>query len=277
MIQRDPEIEASRVQIHPDTGRTRRVFSRSDWRMNGRFYGGWWQGIKDDWRSKIFLDDQPTIEVDFKGLHVAMLYAVAGEDMVSDPYNISPTIYSAYPRELVRKFVKRLVLTAINAKDKSSAYRAFREGFPSGHVGKKLTNKKLDKLLDAFLTLNPILADYLFSDRGIRLMYLDSQITTHVHNHFTKQGVPVLSVHDSYIVDFMKVAELRQVMAEASEAVVGRPLPTAIKLPDMPEYSDVSDEQLQEHIENRKGLRCVEYVARMMEYQDRSGRTICPI
>ena len=66
-------------------------------------------------------------------------------------------------------------------------------------------------------------------------------------------------------------------MVEASEAVVGSPLPTAIKLPDMPEYSDVSDEQLQEHIENRKGIRCVGYVARIMEYQDRSGRTICPI
>jgi len=138
VIQRDHEIEASRVQIHPETSRTRRVFSRSDWRMNGRFYGGWWQGINDDWRSKIFLDDQPTIEVDFKGLHVAMLYAKAGEDMVSDPYNIPPTIYSAYPSELVRKLVKQLVLTAINAKDKSSAYRAFREGFPSGHVGKTL-------------------------------------------------------------------------------------------------------------------------------------------
>lgn len=64
-------------------------------------------------------------------------------------------------------------------------------------------------------------------------MYLDSQITAQVHNHFTKQGIPVLSVHDSYIIDYMKVAELRHVMAEASKAVVGQPLPTSIKLPDM--------------------------------------------
>lgn len=70
-------------------------------------------------------------------------------------------------------------------------------------------------------------------------MYLDSQITACVHRHFTRQGVPVLSVHDSYIIDHMKVAELRQVMAEASEAFMGRPLPTAIKLPDMPEYANV--------------------------------------
>lgn len=108
-------------------------------------------------------------------------------------------------------------------------------------------------------------------------MYLDSQITAHVHRHFTEQGVPVLSVHDSYIIDHMKVAELRQVMAEASEAVMGRALPTAIKLPDMPEYADVSDRKLQEHIENRKGIRCIGYMDRMLTYEARTGRVISPI
>jgi hypothetical protein len=133
-----------------------------------------------------------------------------------------------------------------------------------------------DKLLDAFLKLNPIVANSLFSDQGIQLMYLDSQITAHVHEHFTKQRVPVLSVHDSYIIDHMKVAELRQVMAEASEAVMGRALPTAIKLPDMPEYANVTDEQLQMHIDNREGIRCVGYMDRLFAYQDKSCRCISP-
>jgi hypothetical protein len=255
MIRMATDDDASRVHIHPDNSQTRRVFSRSNWEMNGRFYGGWWQRVNDDWRSKIFIDDQPTIEVDFKGLHVAMLYAKAGEEMRGDPYAIPPDLFQSYPPELLRKLVKRLALTAINAKGKSSAYRAYRNGFSSGHAGKTMTDKKLDGLLQAFLDRNPVLAEFLFTDQGIKLMYLDSQITAHVHRHFTEQGVPVLSVHDSYIIDHMKVAELRQVMAETSQAVVGRALPTAIKLPDMPEYADVTDEELQEHIENRKGLR----------------------
>ncbi len=144
-------------------------------------------------------------------------------------------------------------------------------------MGKSMTNKKLDKLLDAFVAHNPVLSDFLFSDQGIRLMYLDSQITAHVHRHFTNQGVPVLSVHDSYIIDHMKVAELRQVMAQASEAVMGQALPTAIKLPDMPEYADVSDEDLQEHIENRQNQRCQGYVDRLLAYEARTGRVISPI
>ncbi|WP_113913692.1 hypothetical protein [Roseovarius dicentrarchi] len=276
VIQTAKDIEASRVHIHRDNSRTRRVFSRKNWEMNGRFYGGWWQRINDDWRSKIFIDDQPTIEVDFKGLHVAMLYAKAGEEMQGDPYDIPRKGFQAYPKEMVRAIIKQLALTAINAKDKSSAYKAFRDG-SSTDFGKTRTNNDLDKFLRGFLDHNPVLEDYLFSDQGIRLMYLDSQITAHVHRHFTEKGVPVLSVHDSYIIDHMKVAELRQVMAEASEAVVGRALPTAIKLPDMPEYAHVSDEELQEHIENRKGIRCQGYVDRVLAYEARTGRVISPI
>lgn len=140
-----------------------------------------------------------------------------------------------------------------------------------------MKNEKLDQFLAAFLDQNPVLTNYLFTDQGIQLMYLDSQITAHVHRHFTKQRIPVLSVHDSYIIDHMKVAELREVMAEASEAVVGRALPTAIKLPDMPEYENVTDEELQEHIENREGLRCAGYMDRVFAYQERTNRSIAPV
>jgi hypothetical protein len=216
--------------------------------------------------------------VDFKGLHVAMLYAEAGQEMTIDPYDIPKAVYHSYPKEMLRTLVKKLTLTAINAKDKSSAYKAFREGFPAGHLGKRMKNEKLDELMGAFLTLNPILSDFMFSDQGIRLMNLDSQITSHVHRHFTEQKIPTLSVHDSYIVDNTKVAELRDIMAEASKAVVGRALPTSISLPDKPEYSEISDYELGVHIENRKtSRRCVGYMDRLFSYQERTGRSICPV
>nr|WP_309503387.1 hypothetical protein [uncultured Roseovarius sp.] len=60
--------------------------------------GGWWQRVNDEWRSKIFIDDQPTIEVDYKGLHVAMLYAQAGAEMMVDPYDIPRTLFQIYPK-----------------------------------------------------------------------------------------------------------------------------------------------------------------------------------
>ena len=48
----------------------RRIFSRGSWEKNGRFYGGWWQQVSKDIRKQIFINDQPTAEVDFKAMHV---------------------------------------------------------------------------------------------------------------------------------------------------------------------------------------------------------------
>ena len=81
----------------------------------------------------------------------------------------------------------------------------------------------------------------------------------------------MLSVHDSYIVDYRRVSELRDAMAEASEAVVGRALPTSIKLPDMPEYSEVTDGMLKAHIQNRKNVRCRGYLDRLVSYKTRAS------
>ncbi|WIY26144.1 hypothetical protein [Parasedimentitalea psychrophila] len=251
------------VRIDGNDIRIRRIFSRSSWELNGRFYGAWWQQVDGDWRAKIFINDTPTVEVDFQGLHINLIYAELGEDLVGDPYDCSQIKIPGYPQSSVRMLVKRLALIAINAKDKSSAYRAFRESFSGGQTGTHMTNEWLDRLLDGFLTRNPKLTDYLFSDKGVELMRVDSKITAYIHRHFTEQGILILSVHDSYIIDYSKVAEMRAVMAEASEAITGGPLPTSIKLPDMPEYSEVSDQQVLDHIRSRHEERCQGYLDRL--------------
>lgn len=68
--------------------RTRRIFSRSSFDLNGRFHGGWWQHINSNWRSKIFINDTPTVEVDFRGLHVSLLSLEAGVELTADPYDL---------------------------------------------------------------------------------------------------------------------------------------------------------------------------------------------
>ncbi len=277
LIQLDKALPSSIVRIGPQWTRTRRIFSRGSWQMNGRFYGGWWQRLNAERRSHITINDQPTIEVDFQGLHVAMLYAEAGEELKGDPYNIPARHFPEIDPKLLRKFIKRMVLTAINAKDKLSAYKAFREGFPTGNPGKNIDNKTLEKFLVAVVGRNPVLEGKLFTDQGIRLMFLDSQITAHIHRHFTQQGVPVLSVHDSYIAEHTRVAELRDVMAEASMAVMGRALKTAIKIPGAEEFQPVSDYDLQCYVDNRLGKRTDGYMERVYDYQEETGLDITPL
>ena len=61
-----------RIKIDQSKKFVRRIFSRGDWNCNGRFYGGFWQQVGSEYRKDIFINDSPTVEVDYKGLHAAI-------------------------------------------------------------------------------------------------------------------------------------------------------------------------------------------------------------
>jgi len=251
----------------------RRVYSRGDWGCNGRFYGGWWQQIGSYYRKDILIDDTPTVEVDFKGLHVQILAAEQGVDLPKDPYQLPHGTVLGTPPELQRQLVKKLVLTALNATDRVSAYRSFRSEWQTGHMGKTITNERLDALTERLLEQYPFLRDLVFADQGIRLMNVDSQIAERVHRYFTQQGVVVLSVHDSFIVEYTRVGELRAVMGQASEAVVGRPLPSDSDGVGLDEIDADKREDLKERRDERV-IRCEGYLARKTAWEERMGRPV---
>ncbi|NRB18689.1 MAG: hypothetical protein HRU33_14290 [Rhodobacteraceae bacterium] len=187
------------------------------------------------------------VEVDFRGLHISLLSLEAGVQLTGDPYDVSDRLLGGVPARLQRDLIKKLVLTAINAGTKDAAFKGLRDGFSTGHAAKTLTNVQLETLLAAFLERSPHLAGLLFKDHGVRLMYLDSQISEWVHRHFSDQGVPVLSVHDSYLIDYTRVGELKRVMAVASEAVAGAALPTANEYLGLDEW-DPTAEHFQDYV-----------------------------
>ena len=127
--------------------------------------------------------------------------------------------------------MKLLVLAAINAKDRGSAFGAFRQAQPTGSVEKTLTNDELGLLLDTFLQQHPYLEDGICSDQGIRLMNVDSHITNFIIKEFVRRQKPILSVHDSYIVGTKDVEHLQDCMKEASIHVVGVDLAAEQEIP----------------------------------------------
>ena len=225
----DPYVErqkadgsAQKVSIDRSNQFVRRIFSRNSWNLNGRFYGGWWQQIGEDYREDIRIDGSPTIEVDFKGYHVAIL---ANEQGISKPvdydwYNFDEVFIDGFDAKTQRKALKLLVLTAINAKDKDKAFQAFRNN--SRH---RLENTQLELLLSKFIEKHPYLEEGICSDRGIDLMYKDSLVTSLIINEFVKKQEPILSVHDSYIVKRDSVLLLRDTMNKATKAVLSTSLP----------------------------------------------------
>jgi hypothetical protein len=251
----------------------RRIFSRGSWELNGRFYGAWWQLIPSTLRRDIYINDTPTVEVDFKGLHVSILSAEQGVELEGDPYTIEGLMLPGLPPELQRSLVKQLVLTALNAKDRKSAFQSFREGWPANHYGKGMSNEELGFLLEAFTARHPHLNNLMCADQGIRLMNVDARVAELVHHHFTQQGVPVLSVHDSFIIDYTRVGELKRVMAEASAAVVGQAMAVSATALGVDE---VGPDILLDFVTWTQTPRSAGYLQRMKAWEVRVGREVIP-
>ena len=213
-----------RVSLRQHNKFVRRIFYRGDWNLGGRYHGGWWQQIPSELRRHILINGNPTQEIDFSGFHVSLAYGLKGLPPPSDPYALT-FVAEGLTKEEQRGAVKLLALTAINAKDRPTAFMAFRDEMNREQRGKqnkvKYTDQLLTILIDGFLDENPSIAHYLCADKGVELMAIDGNITTRLIEHFTYKNVPILTVHDSYIVEFEYEEELIRVMNDAFAKELG--------------------------------------------------------
>jgi len=182
---------------------TRRIFNNHSWEDGGRYYGGWWQGTPKDWRKKILLDGSRAVEIDYSGLHIVLLYALEGTDywqtVAEDPYRLEGYEES----ERMRSLLKQVLLTSINGESKQNAL---------GAIQKEVNFNKdeyqwvidegidLGELIDKFSKTHSPISKYFFSGHGVKLQNLDSNIAEMIVNEFTRREIPVLCIHDSFIV-----------------------------------------------------------------------------
>jgi hypothetical protein len=167
-----------------------RVFHRGDFANGGRFYGGHWQNIPaEGGRDTITINGEPTIEIDYRGLHIRLLYQEAGKPMPADPYDVD-----GWPREQA----KLALLIAINARSHMSAVRALADALRRD-VPDPFTTA--DRLLKAVKAKHPDIAWALASDAGVRLMRKDSELAERIMLETVRAiGIVPLAVHDSFIV-----------------------------------------------------------------------------
>ena len=206
---------------------TRRIFQNGTWDDGGRFYGPWWQTVPKEWRSRIRINNLPTIEIDYSGLHIVLLYAEKGIDYWDqdgeDPYKL-PGVEES---ERMRILLKDILLAAVNAKDESAALKGVRKKInfnkeEYGWVGDERVDLK--SLIRQFAQRHALIQDRFFSNAGIKLQNIDGKIAEQVINTLTDRDTPVLSIHDSFIVALPVEDKLRREMKESIDAVVFREL-----------------------------------------------------
>jgi hypothetical protein len=215
------------IPISSNERLVRRIFNNASWKDGGRFYGGWWQRVPSFFRSKIYLNNEGTIEDDYRSLHPNLLYANKGLDYAKlkrgDAYDIH--VSNINDKDDKRKLVKRLMLIAINAKDEATTFRAVKselqEEIP--YFSFKFDNLKL--ILNNLKEKHHEIADDFCTGKGLQLMNLDGKIAEYIIDKFTQNNIPVLCIHDSFVVPRSKDDFLRLTMNEAIVNITNQGLP----------------------------------------------------
>jgi hypothetical protein len=162
-----------------------RVFNNRSWEQGGRFYGGWWENCPSELRQRIVISDKSTIEIDYSGLHVVLLYSMQGRDYWTaeneDPYlndrifrrALLPTQYKR-----LRATTKMLLNAAINASSRTKAIQGVQQEIDPLILGE--AGIGLGELLDRLADFHAPIRERLYSGIGLHRQYVDSQITGHI-------------------------------------------------------------------------------------------------
>jgi len=205
-------LSAHNIVIGPDYNIHRKYLHRVfnfDFNHGGRFFGSDWQRLNSSKRQLIKIDNSPVIELDFKSLHPTMLYALKGIQLEGDAYKLEE--YSSK----IRDFLKMVMLIRINTESDVHAIRAIQGLINKRKIEKPSEVNSLKKLIQAFMEKHGPIRDLFDNDTGLKLQRLDSDICEAVLMEFYEKDIPVLSVHDSFIVGKDYESELLQAMESA--------------------------------------------------------------
>jgi hypothetical protein len=182
-----------------------RVFNGPSFRLGGRFYGGWWEGLPSRFRKYIRINYKPTVELDYSGHHMRILYSREGIEAPEDLYAIENCSFS-------REHLKLAALIVVNARSKTSALRALN----AKSLG--IDSKAVLDLIEKHFA--PI-SQHFYTDAGLELQYHDSVVAESVMLRMMDLGAVVLPIHDSFIVRNSYEEELRAVMEEEYQRTFG--------------------------------------------------------
>lgn len=226
---------------------TRRIFNNASWENGGRFYGGWWQTIPTECRELIRINNIPTVEIDYSGLHIMILYAMKGIDYWEQK-NIDPYQLEGYEQtKRMRAFLKDVLLVAINATSQESSKNAIdkKVNFNEDGCG-WVKQAKLDteEILEDFFEFHSEIREYFNSRVGVNLQYYDSLMAEYVINKFTLDYIPILCIHDSFIIPSFMRDKLEDAMQDAYREILIKlgfqPSDTKVKL-TLGAYADSVD------------------------------------
>ena len=185
-----------------------RVFNEGslDFDKGGRFYGAFYHQLPESVRNCIKINGNDTIEIDYSGMHLRMLYNQLGIDYRKDPYMIG--------RKRERTKYKFVSLISINA-EKEDAPGAIYDCLKKQGIKYRKGKGSIKKMMDAFKEYHAPVKEFLFTGKGLELQNDDSCIMENILMELHELGITGLPIHDSVIVEKEHADLLEKLMIES--------------------------------------------------------------
>ena len=210
-----------------------RIFNDGSFHRGGRYYSTF-QGFKSQLRLFLTIDNEPVIEVDYKGLHPSLLYQRAGlPEPAKDAYTID-----GYPRKLVKKAFNILINRKKPAPATNSLIFYLNKNKQQYVDDKYPTAPTVDKayclaLEQAIRDHHKPIEHFFCTGVGLELQNHDSLLCGAIFDYFLfKTDSIVLAVHDSFIVKQSDIPHLAEAIRYA-EITVANQLNTAYREPEL--------------------------------------------
>lgn len=205
----------------------RATYNNGCFDQGGRLYGKF-QNLTGSERKTLTIDGRPTIELDYQCLHPAMLYNSNSLELREDAYLLYPG-QSPVMRRAVKIAFNALLNApseaaalnacnlALGAKDKRGRTKSREERQEASELSEELktTSTTFKEILTALKTKHAAISSYFGNGHGIRLQNKDVELVYDVCDHFCQKNVPILPVHDSFIVWTAYEGELDDAMRAA--------------------------------------------------------------
>ena len=200
-------------------------FNDGSFELGGRFYGTWWVTLNKDIRRRITLNDEKTVELDYSSLGIHLLYSQENlnyydlNDSDSDPYTLKGV--DVNEREVNKKIITFALNMSPGNRHRKFVYTVRKKirktNDERGVLGiKKLLNipkaKEIHRRIKIFEEENDPIKHYLFTKVGTQLQFKDSCIAESVIERMVSMRIPILVVHDSFIVQYRNKELLHKLM-----------------------------------------------------------------
>ena len=200
---------------------SKRRFSKTYWRLGGRFYGSEVQNLPKELRAYVTLNGETVSEPDFSAMHLRMLYHRRGLELPPDLHD------SPYDFGAGKEFNKLAVLIVINCAPQKDPIKAIRQEFRENtklmeKYGRQiLKDAFIKQLVGNFREFHSAIAEDFLTGVGLELQNLDSMIMADILTQFLDKEVPLIPVHDSVVVPQSYEDEAREVMKKAYSEHMG--------------------------------------------------------